>query len=214
MKWKTSDTLAYAILQSFDIGFVPWTGWSMRPADLLMVINDLVSNDRKRIVEFGSGPSSLLLACAARETGGQVWSVEHHPPTAQRIAKRAWELDLPLIMVQSPLVEAPDLEGSFWYDTRVLDQFLQLGPKAIDLVLVDGPPGNLCPEGMARLPALDYLQDTLTDDASLYLDDTDRLIESEIFSLWHKRLPDHTRVESDNMRGLIPKGSFDPRFSL
>ena len=42
--------------------YLPWGSGAMRPAGLVEVCNDIVLNDRCRIVELGSGISTVLLA--------------------------------------------------------------------------------------------------------------------------------------------------------
>jgi hypothetical protein len=42
--------------------YLPWSAGTMRPAVFVTVCNDIVLNDRRRIVELGSGISTVLLA--------------------------------------------------------------------------------------------------------------------------------------------------------
>ncbi len=49
--------------------YLPWTSGSMRPAALVAVCNEVVHRARTRIVECGSGMSTVVLARLLRERG-------------------------------------------------------------------------------------------------------------------------------------------------
>ena len=42
--------------------YLPWSAGAMRPAGLVAVCNDIVLNDRRRVVELGGGVSTVLVA--------------------------------------------------------------------------------------------------------------------------------------------------------
>ena len=56
------DDAARFALGALSGPYLPWGSGSMRPAGLVAVCNDIVLNDRRRIVELGSGISTVLLA--------------------------------------------------------------------------------------------------------------------------------------------------------
>jgi len=59
-------------------GSLPWGTRAMRPAGLVVVCNEVVRGDRTRIVECGSGVSTVVLARLLRERGaGSFVAVEH-----------------------------------------------------------------------------------------------------------------------------------------
>jgi hypothetical protein len=64
-----------------------------------------------------------------------------------------------------------------WYETRGLDPGL-----SIDVLIVDGPPGDLAP--LARYPALPLLSPYLRSGAAVLLDDCHREAEQEIVRRW------------------------------
>ncbi len=62
--WKTGNADALIQLQQLSPkdSFIPFTHWSMPPILILHILNDIIINSRKNIVEFGSGASTLYIA--------------------------------------------------------------------------------------------------------------------------------------------------------
>jgi hypothetical protein len=86
-------------------------------------------------------------------------------------------------VVYAPLVEHTiDGEKFLWYDPRALE-----GIESADLLVVDGPPGRVCP--LARYPALPKLAPKLAANAAILLDDGDRSSEQEIVQRWCAKYP-------------------------
>ena len=56
------DDAARFALGALSGPYLPWGSGTMRPAGLVAVCNDIVLNDRRRIVELGSGISTVLFA--------------------------------------------------------------------------------------------------------------------------------------------------------
>lgn len=74
------DLHAWHVLRPLlDVGgYLPWSTGAMRPAGLVVVCNEIVHRARTRVVECGSGVSTIVLARLLRERGtGSVVSVEH-----------------------------------------------------------------------------------------------------------------------------------------
>jgi hypothetical protein len=76
-KWSLSDLVALSALQSLPSGYVPWTAWSMRPAAVASVVNELLRGRRRTVVELGSGASTIFLGHTLADLGGRLVSVEH-----------------------------------------------------------------------------------------------------------------------------------------
>jgi hypothetical protein len=57
-----ADEIAMHALAMLPGPYLPWSAGTTRPAGLVTVCNDIVLNDRRRIVELGSGISTVLLA--------------------------------------------------------------------------------------------------------------------------------------------------------
>lgn len=171
------DADAWQILSPLLVhgGYLPWTTGSMRPAGLVRVCNEIVHGDRTRILECGSGVSTVLLARLLHERErGVLTSLEHDRHWAALIQDHLQREHLDQI---ARVVHAP-LEGDpRWYR---LDEM----PDEIDLLIVDGPPAFESGHGAARAPALARLDDNLVHDAAVILDDIERPGEQQIIATW------------------------------
>lgn len=176
------DVRALGMLPTISSGPVPWSSASLRPAAVHMALNDLLLGAKRSAVEFGAGVSTLYLGHVLAQQGGHLWSFEHDLrwfDAMRRFIERESLAD------HVTLVHAP-LEGSEgstpWYSRSVVDQ--ALGSTTIEHLLVDGPPagGNGPPE--ARYPALPFLLDRLSKDATVILDDVTRPGEEAVRRRW------------------------------
>ena len=76
-----ADEIAMHALAMLPGPYLPWSAGTMRPAGLVTVCNDIVLNDRRRIVELGSGISTVLLARLLTQRalpGGFLMAVVEH----------------------------------------------------------------------------------------------------------------------------------------
>ncbi|MEV6601906.1 class I SAM-dependent methyltransferase [Actinoplanes sp. NPDC051346] len=194
-KWSLGDLLALQSLQPLISQYIPWTSWSMRPAALASVVNDLVLRERRTVVELGAGSSTLVLARAVRLTEGRLVSVEHDAGFAEAMNRRlrAAGLDdratvrhVPLTAIPAASVQAGRHRApSEWYDLETLRAAV---PKNIDLLVVDGPPAGEQADVLVREPAVRVLRDRLAASFSIYLDDAEREPEREILAMWESQL--------------------------
>jgi hypothetical protein len=171
------DADAWQILSPLLVhgGYLPWTTGSMRPAALVEVCNEIVHGDRTRILECGSGVSTVLLARLLRERErGALTSLEHDRHWATLIGDhlRRERLEAIARVVHAPLRGDPP-----WYR-------LEATPDEIDLLIVDGPPAFEPGHGTAREPALTHFDGNLVRGAAVVLDDIDRPGERQTLATW------------------------------
>jgi predicted O-methyltransferase YrrM len=171
------DADAWQILSPLLVrgGYLPWTTGSMRPAGLVEVCNEIVHGDRTRILECGSGVSTVLLARLLHQRErGVLTSLEHdsHWATLIQDHLRQEHLDQIARVVHAPLQGDPP-----WY---LPDDM----PDEIDLLIIDGPPAFKPGHAAARAPALARLDDNLVHDATVILDDIDRPGEQQTIATW------------------------------
>ena len=112
--------------------YLPWGSGAMRPAGLVTVCNDIVLNERRRIVELGSGISTVLLARLLTQRpppgGFLMASVEHDPVWARWVRDQLDRegIGTDVTIVQAPLVPHARAEpGLAWYDEAALAQGLR-----------------------------------------------------------------------------------------
>lgn len=162
--------------------------WAMDPVGMQGVIDLIFSCRPDQVLECGSGASTVWIARAMEMLGrGEVTSIEHLEEYAAK-TKQAIEresLSSRAKVVLAP-VEETRIDGVIynWYGTRGL----RIKPASIDLLLVDGPPGDIGPS--ARYPALPVLKNFLAERAFILLDDCDRPNEIEIEKRWLAENPE------------------------
>lgn len=172
---------------------VYWSEHAITPETLAVVQHLIASLKVRRVLELGSGVSTLLLANGFRRAGaGHVLSIDDDARWAEQSAEtiKREKLDTFAEVRVAPLV--PVTAGgrqSQWYDISGLD------PAArFDLIIVDGPPAWRG-DSLARLPALYQLRRHLSDNGVLVLDDAARGGETEIAERWQRDFPDlHFRM--------------------
>jgi predicted O-methyltransferase YrrM len=185
--WSTDDVLALQALQSLGGRYLPWSAWAMRPSGLLAVLNEVVLGSRERILECGSGISTIYLARLLAERGGRAVSLEHDPEWAGFIEGEleAEGLGERARVVLAPLEEhAVALDGTRWYRGSAAREAVEALDGPIDLLLVDGPPAGGPEAALSRYPAVPLLADALAPNAVVILDDANRPGEQQVLERW------------------------------
>ncbi|MGH8826356.1 MAG: class I SAM-dependent methyltransferase, partial [Jiangellaceae bacterium] len=188
-----ADDAARAALAALAGPYLPWGAGAMRPAGLVAVCNDVVLHARRRIVELGSGISTVLLARLLHQRpprdGFRLVAIEHDPGWVTWVTEQVERegLDAGVSVLHAPLAAHPTaLDGLSWYDARTLDDGLDtaLEGDPIDLLLVDGPPAYVPGYGLARYPALPVLRRRMARAATIVLDDVERAGELDVLRRW------------------------------
>jgi predicted O-methyltransferase YrrM len=160
---------------------MPPTGhWALNPTDLLALLHLVERRQPTVVVELGSGTSTVWMAYAVERYGGKIISLDHDPEFAERTRTmlRTHGLDAVAEVRDAALRPVTVGDTAFdWYDLTALSDV-----DAIDLLLVDGPPGSTGP--MSRYPALPLLRARLAAGATVVLDDTSRADEQETLRRW------------------------------
>jgi predicted O-methyltransferase YrrM len=154
----------------------------------MTILNELQINQRKTVVEFRSGLSTIYMAKVLEARGGSLTSIEHDPGWAEIV--RQWiahsRLEPVARIVVAPLAPCHySLDNNPWYDqAKVAEAIAHL---AIDCVLVDGPPAHTPGRSRARYPAFEAVEGRLSDRYVIFLDDIGRGGEQEILARWSAR---------------------------
>jgi predicted O-methyltransferase YrrM len=186
---KSRTNLAYAKLEDLmalyrdidpDRGLPLMHDWAAGPDLVRYLYNQVVDHKRSRVLECGSGTSTVILAYAMRALGsGHVVALEHDPHFAGLTRAMLVERGLSqwAEVVDAPLSDVA-IEGETWrwYDPAAIPG------GGIDLLVVDGPPGKTGPQ--ARYPALPLLAERLSPGAAVVLDDARRGEEQSIGRRW------------------------------
>jgi predicted O-methyltransferase YrrM len=166
---------------------MPQTGFSMASANLVGLLDLLVTLRPKSVLELGSGFSTILIAAWLKRQGeGHLVSIEHEPFWAEktRIYVRMQGLDQQAEVRDVPLAPRQiDKSPVLWYDLED-----HIGDLArIDLLVVDGPPSQ--PGQMTRWPALPVLHRRLANGAAIFVDDGSRRAERAMVDAWKHDFP-------------------------
>lgn len=189
------DDGAWFALGALSGPYLPWGSGAMRPAGLVVVCNDIVLNDRRCIVEIGSGVSTVLLARLLSQRkavgGGRLAAVEHDARWGRWVVGQLERegVGAGVVVIDAPLLTHPAAdEGLVWYDEAAVGVGLDaaLGAELIDLLVVDGPPAFAAEHGMSRYPALPVLRERLASGATVVLDDIERPGEQEVLRRWER----------------------------
>ena len=189
---QTSDLYALSLLQPvLNAGpYLPFAKFSLRPARIARVLNDIVLNGRKSLLEFGTGMSTIMIARLARMNSLQLklLSVEHDRKWVETMqeAIRGEGLEDFATILYAPLTSCSLAIGSnLWYDLDVLAS--TIGDMLFDFVLIDGPPAFDIIKAEARYPGFLYAYGRLASNSAVYLDDALRTGEKAILEKWETR---------------------------
>jgi hypothetical protein len=192
-KNKIEDIYAYLLIQDlvkFPEYFATTTS-SLRFHTLAVILNDITINQRKNIIEFGSGISTLAIANLIKKNNLECdfISVEDNKEwfnyISSFLSRNNLQKNVKIIYV--PLEKSNlALENNLWYSTQSLKDNIKTNLK-FDLAIIDGPSAWKTEIQLSRFPAVPYLINILAEEFSIYLDDTDRNGENEIIKLWQKK---------------------------
>ncbi len=170
-----------------------WTEHSITPETLNQIQQLIAALAVRRVLELGSGVSTLLIAHAFRRAGsGAVLSLDDD---ARWAAQTTATLEREGLAAFAEVRVAPLKDITSGGRTAPWCDLSSIDPEArFDLVIVDGPPAWKG-DRLARLPALYELRKHLGENGVLVLDDAGRSGETEIANQWRRDFPDlHFRM--------------------
>lgn len=183
---RAADARAATELAKIDMPFLPWPGSAVSPAALLHILNEIEINQRKTIVEFGSGISSLYIGKSLQRLGGKLISFDSDRDWADLVS--TWVKNLGLGDVVE-IIYVPLQHTSYcltetckWYDPEVVKSHLK--NERIDLLFVDAPVAYHKDIAYSRYPALPVVSDYMSERCAVFLDDISRKAEQDILKKW------------------------------
>lgn len=166
-------------------------GWAIDAQGLRFLLALVEQRRPGRILELGSGTSTIWLGYLCRLYGGELITLDHletyldKTQTAVDLHELNDYIDCRLAPLQQIEIEG---EQYPWYST---DSFSDLSD--VDMVVVDGPPAATGPK--ARYPALPETISKLSSKVTIVLDDAHRSDESSIIEAWQAVYPSFTRLD-------------------
>ena len=171
------------------------------PDFLKLVVETILTEKPKLVVELGSGISTILAGKALEKNGnGDLISIDHDDKYAELTRKKICLeklSDITKVVTAELKMHPINGQNYMWYEPSFVKEIKQ----NIDLLIIDGPPRII--NKNARFPAIPLLKEYFTDDTVILLDDGRRKDEQNTVKLWLKELDKFT-VDYFNTE----KGSF------
>lgn len=176
---------------------MPNTGGFAIDSQALAHLIALVEERRpQRILELGSGTSTIWLGYLCRSFAGTVVTLDHLEHYLQRTVTAVKRHQLEDV-IEARLAPLEPVElGSQTYDWYSLASMTDLSD--IDMLVIDGPPAATGPQ--ARYPALPHVVQLLSPNATVVLDDAHRNDEAEIVASWQREYPEFREIEQGTSR--------------
>lgn len=174
--------------EGIPLGWLREAGaWALDVGLMDHLADTLNAYQQPRVLEFGSGRGSKMLARLVGNRGGRLVCVEHDPTWA---ARTQGEFDRHGLSTHAQVAARPLIQTEFmgqpglFYDMSFLTE-----ADVFDVVIVDGPPARTC--HLARLPALPAVAAHLSPTGfHVYMDDHERDEEQEIVRRWLAAAPE------------------------
>ena len=193
-----------AELQSTIAGPVPFGklgGWAISADALAIVVRDVRKRRSPKVVEFGSGASTIAIAALLQTMGGgKLITIEHDLDYLQLVDSDLFAHGLKSVvdlrhLPMTSFSAAPPLEAYHSYDLCQLD-------AQFDVALVDGP--ITAEFGAAtRLAPLEWCVSRLHPGGSVYLDDAARTEERQVVATLIERHSGITAESLDTEKGFV-----------
>lgn len=213
---KADDIYAMSILQPLlaNLPYLPFNGGALRPICMAYVLNEIIINQRRLVIEFGSGLSTIIMARLIKKNNleTRVIAIEHNEKWAF-ILQGYLENEELQDFVKIVRVDLKDVQTPLglvkWYDYEVIAS--EIMDKKFDLIIIDGPPANEERIMHSRFPALSKLKNNTAEDFCLILDDANRQGEKDLVNYYREHNPTvkHTLV-SESLAVFRTTTDFNP----
>jgi predicted O-methyltransferase YrrM len=199
-EWVTREVLRRAEERAgADVSTHPLLGPLRLPSSNSFSLSDLTRlafaevidlTSPRRVIELGSGVSTLIFAAAmmrragAAENGPSIVSIDHdsHWLDETGAMLRAAGLDRAVRLVHAPIVECAPHGHAYGIPHATLREVA--GEEGFDLCMIDGPPSRY-----GRAPCLPLVAPFLAPRATVLLDDSLRRSELMAWRQWQKTFP-------------------------
>ena len=158
--------------------------WSLGIDDFEVIfkkIRSLKNRDRITLVELGAGVSTIILACfmAKLNMKYSIVSFEGDSSWVERVEEwvNRYHLNKEINLYHIPYEQYADC---IWFKKDRIKEIIN--GQSIDILLVDAPPGVLCP--VSRKSAIPFFLPWLHNDSTVFLHDTKRKDELDIIQAW------------------------------
>lgn len=197
-----------------DLPFLPITEYSLRPYTINHLLNEITINKHRKIVEFGTGISTIIISQLIKKCGIDditFYSIDHSDEWQKFISKN-YKIDEQIKMIYAPLTNKATIDSKFyggdWYDIDTIKKSIK--EAEVDFVLVDGPPAIT---KHARFPAVDFIKEYLSENGVVIVDDISREGEMNLVKEIEKTMNfkasyclRHALLKKDHSINTVPFG--------
>lgn len=172
-------------------------GWAIDAQALAQLVSLVEERQPERILELGSGTSTIWLGHLCSSYGGRVIALDHledyFDQTRKAVARHGLDdyVDVRLAPLEEIVCDGSDYS---WYAAEAMNDLSE-----IDMLVVDGPPASTGRK--ARYPALPRTIGQFSREVTVVLDDAHREDEAEIIDSWCSHFPEFSRLDV-GVRGL------------
>jgi predicted O-methyltransferase YrrM len=178
----------------------PLRGWALSPDAMALILSDLQERDAPTVIEFGSGQSTVVIACYLKnKEAGRLISIEHDATYAASIKKQLVACGVSEY-VDFQILSLVECGNVGCLPSCKSYEVARLPDVAIDLAIIDGPP-NWCGSS-GRYHPLSWVLDRLSNGGTAYLDDTVRGGERGVVREIAAQLPHFLIEELKAEKGL------------
>ena len=189
---KTIDQKVTELLNKMtgSENYIPFTSMSLRPYALAFLLNEMLINQRKSVIEFGAGISTIMMARLAKKNKlpAKIISVEENQDWVNVVKNILVDegIDGYVEIIYAPVVRR-NFKGieNHWYEDKKLKEILK-NSAPFDLVMIDGPTAFNEKLALSRYYAMPFLFESLANEHVIFLDDVNRNGEKMAMTHWGK----------------------------
>lgn len=166
-----------------DHPFPRFRGWAASPDFLRIIIERIREQKIKKILELGSGSSTILLGEFLKRTKSRAKIIsiderkESFIKTSHELKKR--KLNKKVFLYFCPLIQFTKTKNNTkWYSVPMF-----VFKSKFDLVIIDGP--STLNDPLSRRLTIDRLKNAVASNCLFIMDDTNRPGEQEILTKWN-----------------------------
>lgn len=191
------------LLPKLDLPFIPQTSYALSASAIRIILNDVVLHQRRHVIEFGAGMSTLFLAKVLQELpGAKLISVDHDAGWLGYLDHQLKQIGArdAVQLIHAPLERAEMNGEASWYATDVVSAALK--DYVVDSAIIDGPKARHGNDAETRSYALGVLEPHLNPKGHvIFMDDIHRQGERRIYERWAKEF-DLERITDAEFCGL------------
>lgn len=207
-QYSAEDILSFHLLEKYlpKDSYIPYSSSSFSFRSIQIIVNDIILNKRNRIIEFGSGISTMIFSQVLKDLdlpNSCLISLDENLEWASFVKQQIGETT---DKFQASVFHCELDEKTGWYKAPTSVSAVQY-----NLVMVDGPSAWQKGRENSRRNALKYLLDNklVAEKYSIFIDDCNRAGELELLNEWSKTLDKKGRLLTKTLGYISDTSGFN-----